>query len=259
MLTVSPHFCLEDIRRAIAEEQLVVHYQPIVDVTSRRAVSFEALVRWQKDDAVVAPDQFLPSAEYHGALIDIDQWVFKTACQQLSVWSSAGATCGLSINVCADLVMDSDFADFVLSELAERRLDASRLTVEITEHSMVECNRTVITSLERLRRAGVSVCIDDFGTGFAPLRYLQHFPVNVLKVDRSFTADLERSRTRCIVKTLIALARTLGLRVVAEGVENTQQLCTLLEFKCHFAQGAFFGMPSVADQCVTDLYAGIPA
>ena len=236
------------LRRAIDEERLRVSYQPIVDLNSGRVVSAEALVRvFEPDLGLLEPDAFLEVAEETGLLVLMDEWVMADAMDQATVWQSHfGQTdsIGVDINVTARRLADHGFAKEVVEALDAHDLPRDHLQVEITERVLMEASNSAMTGLKALRDAGISVGLDDFGTGFSSLAYLRQFPLDFVKIDRSFIYELTlEAGEDAIVAAIIDLAHALGLATVAEGVETQRQLDILRALGCDRAQGFLFARP----------------
>ena len=239
-----------DLRRAIDGGEFVVHYQPSVRLLDQRVVGVEALVRWQHPTrGTVRPDDFIPVAEDTGVITEIDAFVLHEACRQVAAWGRADAAMAdmsLSVNVSARQFSDPALVDSVVAALERSGLRAEQLYLEITESVMME-EQASASTLARLSELGVRLAVDDFGTGYSSLRYLRRFPVGLLKIDRSFVDGLGlEHEDEVIVETVIGLARSLGIAVVAEGVETDVQLERLTQLGCDFAQGFLFGRPRAA-------------
>ena len=237
-----------DLKHALREQQFAVYYQPIVSLVDGSLEGFEALLRWQHPTiGLVPPDEFIPIAEETGSIVDLGAWVLRTACTQLATWrrsTASGAALSVSVNVSAKQLLAGDFAKTVLATLAEAGLAASALHLEITETAVVHEPLRVAVELETLRGAGVSISLDDFGTGYSSMTYLKAFPIDSLKIDRSFVSSHGASSGDPeIVRSLIVLAKSLGLAVVAEGVETPEQEAQLRELGCTKAQGYLFARP----------------
>ncbi len=244
------------LHRAVARDELRVFYQPIVAVRSRRVVGAEALIRWQHPErGLVLPVEFIRSAEETGLIAGIDTWVLEQACQQFMEWRSRraelGRTGGISIvevNLSARQVSDPKVIDTVRGVLAHSGLDPSCLAIEITESALMDDPEGALTTLRQLKNLGVRLAVDDFGTGFSSLSYLKRFPLDVLKIDKSFIEDLVTSaEASVIVAAVVNLAHTLGLAVVAEGVETPNQLSALESLGCDHYQGFLFAAAIPAD------------
>lgn len=235
------------LRRAIERNELRVHYQPIVDLKTSLAVGFEALVRWQHpEEGLLSPDAFLPLAESMGLLVNIDRWVLQQVCQQLQSWQSRGMQPYVSVNLSGPHLDRPDLVDYVDCMLGRYAIAPNQLNMEITESVMIADPHQAMTTLGKLRTMGLRVSLDDFGTGYSSLGYLQQFPVDVLKIDRSFVQKLGQANGRSgkqdefIVKSILSLAEGLNIRVVAEGIEYDDQFCQLKAMRCHYGQGHYF-------------------
>ncbi len=236
------------LRKGIERGELRIHYQPKVDLQEDRLYGFEALVRWESPErGTVSPAEFIPLAEETGLIIPLGRFVLREACRQACSWLDSYPQEGpfmISVNVSAVQLRRTDIVEEVQSALRASKLTARNLCLEITESVLMENVESSLTALIRLKSLGVKVAIDDFGTGYSSLSYLKRFPVDILKIDRSFVGRLELdSDSAVLVETMIALSHTLGLEVVAEGVENTKQLELLRGLGCELAQGFHFSRP----------------
>lgn len=240
------------LRRALAADQLTVHYQPLVDIASRRVVSMEALLRWQHPTlGAISPGEFIPIAEESGLIVPIGEFVLRTVCEQSLRWQREGvAVVPVAVNISAMQLESGGLWDVVREVLRDTGLPPHRLALELTESSFIQNAPRHVHALQELRANGVRVQIDDFGTGYSSLSYLKHLPVDTLKIDRSFITQLATSSVdEAIVSAILALSRTLGLRTVAEGVETPEQLEVLGRHGCEFAQGFYFCRPIPAVEC----------
>lgn len=238
------------LEQALANDEFHLLYQPQVSLNGSRLTGVEALLRWHTPLAdSLSPEVFIPVAESSGLIVDIGHWVLHAACRQLHEWQQAGLDgLRMAVNVSPLQLRHHDFADRVLEALEAYALSGNALELEITESDLVSHPDATIDMLQQLRQRGISIAIDDFGTGHSSLARLHKLPVDRLKVDRSFTCDLECNReAQAISACIIALARDLNLEVIAEGVENTRQLQHLLEQGCHAIQGFLFARPMPAD------------
>jgi diguanylate cyclase (GGDEF)-like protein/PAS domain S-box-containing protein len=240
-----------DMRRAIDRKEFFIEYQPIVSLQSGRLSGFEALVRWQHPErGVIAPGDFIPMAEEAGYIESIGRWVLSEACTQMRSWHRQFSTelpLSIAVNLSSKQFMNSNLIDHVVQTLDATGMDPRTLKLEITESGVMENVGIVSTILERLRNHGVELSIDDFGTGYSSLSYLHRLPINTLKIDRSFVNRLgEANENKEIVRTIIMLAKNLGMAVVAEGVETRKQLGRLRELNCESAQGFLFSKPLCA-------------
>jgi diguanylate cyclase (GGDEF)-like protein len=237
-----------DLRRAVDNDEFEVHYQPIVALDSGRLAGFEALVRWNHPErGLVSPAEFIPLAEETGIITEIGEWVLRESCRQAREWTPANDThtpLTMSVNLSGKQFAQPDLIDQARNALLESGLDARSLKLEITESAVMENAQSAATMLAQLRDLGIKLSIDDFGTGYSSLSYLHRFPVDTLKIDRSFISRMaEGDENTEIVRTIITLARNLGMDVVAEGVESGEQLALLKGLKCEFGQGYLFSKP----------------
>jgi len=237
-----------DLHQAIERGELSLHYQPIVDLNTEYTVKVEALLRWQHaQHGFISPVEFISLAEETGQIRTLGRWVLREACRQARVWQQAGTPLVVAINLTAHEFQQPTLADEVLSALAEAGLAAEYLVLEITESVAMYDAATTVATLTTLRAHGIHVAIDDFGTGYSSLTYLKRLPVNTLKIDRAFIDGLGTdTESTAIVEAIITLAHTLGLRVIAEGVETHAQAHQLRAMGCEFAQGYYFSRPQPA-------------
>lgn len=240
-----------DLRNALTEEQFTLHYQPKVDLRTGLVTGAEALVRWNHPErGIIPPNMFIPVAESNGFIVELTRWVLEEACRQNRIWQADGLpTISIAVNVSAIDLRRSDLTDHVASTLIRSGLSPQHLELEVTESMVMRDVDFVIGTLRRLRSLGVGIAIDDFGTGYCSLAYLKRFPVKRLKIDRSFVRDMLEVRDGyAIPKVIIDLARSLGVRVVAEGVETAQQVDALQRLGCDEAQGYYLGRPAPAEE-----------
>jgi predicted signal transduction protein with EAL and GGDEF domain len=241
---VEERFALESsLRRARSLDQFVLQYQPIVEVADGRCLGCEALLRWRHPEkGLLLPGAFLEVAEMIGVMRGVGSWVIGEACGQAMAWLREGARLRVAVNLSAHEFLETDLARQVGAVLEETGLDGELLELEITESLAMQKPELTRSTLRDLRALGVRLAIDDFGTGYSSLAFLREFPIDTLKVDRTFVQDIDRDvGAATIVVTVIAMARTLGLQVVAEGVEREEQLRVLRELGCDRAQGYLFG------------------
>jgi diguanylate cyclase (GGDEF)-like protein/PAS domain S-box-containing protein len=239
------------MRRGLDENQFLLHYQPKVDVRSCRITGVEALVRWQHPDlGLVPPGQFIPLAEESGLIVPLGKWVLRTACAQNIAWQRAGlpALC-MSVNISARQFADEALLADIAAALAESGMKPELLELELTESMVMRNPERARTVLQAVKRTGVRLAIDDFGVGYSSLAHLKRFPIDTLKVDRSFIRDIPQDpEDKAIAEAIIAMGRTLNLTVVAEGVETAEQQAFLREHGCNEMQGYFFSKPLAAEQ-----------
>jgi diguanylate cyclase (GGDEF)-like protein len=238
------------LRHGIAHGELELHYQPIVELPGGRIVGTEALVRWRHPTrGLVPPDQFIPIAEETGLIVPLGAWVLREAAGQAQEWQRRAGCSALTmaVNLSALQLARHDLVDLIVDVLAESGLPAQCLELEITESVLMKDAAAATTMLETLKNLGVRLSVDDFGTGYSSLSYLKRFPVDTLKIDRSFTAGLGTDpHDTAIVTAIISLAEALNLTTIAEGVETALQAQGLVELGCGTAQGYHFGRPAAA-------------
>ena len=232
----------EELERAIENDELVLHYQSIVDLDLGRVAGFEALVRWQHPvRGFLGPGEFIPLAEETGLIVPLGRWVLREAVRQAATWAGAPY---LSVNVAGAQLEQPGFVEEVATALSDGGFDAARLVLEVTESSLVgdlEAER-----LQALRRLGVRLAIDDFGTGYSSLSYLRKFPMDVLKIDRSFTKDA--CEDSALLNAIVAMGESLGLVLIPEGIEEPEQAEALRALGCRLGQGFLFGRPVPAEE-----------
>jgi len=251
-LSISEHVRLEsDLRRALEQQQLQVYYQPQATLADGRIVAMEALVRWQHPQrGMISPMEFIPLAEETGLINPLGDWVLRSACAQLQRWIAQGLPpLRVAVNLSVRQLLQKDFAATVEAALADTGLAPHLLELEITEGTLMEHAADTLSALHRLRELGVRLSIDDFGTGYSSLSYLKRFPVDIIKIDRSFVRDLPQDADdAAIVTAIIALAHSLRLEVVAEGVETEAQLRFLQAQRCDLLQGYHLSPAIPAEQ-----------
>ena len=240
-----------DLRHALERNEFLLHYQPKVDIASNRIVGMEALVRWQQPGkALIAPAQFIPLAEETGLIVPIGQWVLKTACLQNKAWQDQGLPrLRVAVNLSARQFAHESLLEDVARVLAETGLDPAWLEFEITESMVMRDPEHAVTLLHGLKALGIHLSIDDFGTGYSSLSYLKRFPLDSVKIDRSFIQDIPGdSDDAAITQAIIAMAHSLRLGVIAEGVETREQLDFLRANGCDEMQGYHFSRPLPEDE-----------
>jgi len=240
------------LRVALAEGQLTVHYQPLVDLRNERIAGLEALARWRHPQfGDVPPAQFIPVAEDAGLIVELGDVVLRTVCSQLATWTKEGMpVVPVAVNVSAQQLQRTNIRDRVLGICAEYDVSPRLLHIELTESTVMREIDRQIGALEGLRSAGVRISIDDFGTGYSSLSYLKHLPIDHLKIDRSFVRDMAvDSNDAAIVSAIISMARSLKLETIAEGVETAQHALRLASLGCDFAQGYYYSGPLPAEDC----------
>jgi diguanylate cyclase (GGDEF)-like protein/PAS domain S-box-containing protein len=237
-----------DMEWAVQRDELEVHYQPVIDMVSGNVRGFEALVRWRNPArGLLWPSEFIQVAEETGLIVSMGGWVLDQACQQAQTWRAERGALSMAVNVSARQLQDPTLVASIARALATSGLDPGALVLEITESATVDDAEGVIARLEELKGLGVGLAIDDFGTGYSSLTYLRRFPVDQLKIDRSFVVEVATSsEDRAIVASVIELAHALGVTVVAEGVETEAQLRELSDMGCDLAQGYRWRRPEAA-------------
>jgi len=234
-----------DIEKALENNEFVLYYQPQVDIKNGDIIGAEALIRWMhQEKGMIFPDEFIPIAEETGLICKIGEWVLKEACSQLKRWQNINlGLVKISVNLSAQQFLKGDLTEVVKDALAKTGLNSKYLELEITESMTMEVNYAIKT-LRELNNLGVRISIDDFGTGYSSLSYLKKFPINFLKIDKSFVRDIMNNESDAnIAGTIISMAHNLGLKVIAEGVEDKEQLKFLQQRNCDFVQGYFFSKP----------------
>jgi diguanylate cyclase (GGDEF)-like protein/PAS domain S-box-containing protein len=240
------------LRTAIQRDELSLVFQPKIDLATRRIFGAEALLRWKHPKlGMIPPSRFVPVAEEAGLVGQIGEWVLRTACRQIREWQDAGYCLQVAVNVSARQFQEYDVAELVMDIMRDTGVLAKNLEIELTESAVMNDAESSIVTLERLAALGVQIAIDDFGTGYSSLSYLKRLPLDLLKIDQSFVRDISSDpNDAAIVRAIIMLARSLGIKVIAEGVENEAQLAFLNAYGCQYAQGYLFGRPLTADQLV---------
>jgi len=236
-----------DLRVAIDEGSLGIEYQPVVELSTSRVASVEALVRWSRGGEAVKPAEFLGVAEESGLILPLGAFVLAQACRQVVKWRESGWVVGLSVNFSLRQVSSAGFAESVLMALDDTGLPRSALTLEVTERVLIEIGEPIMAGLARLRFLGVRLAIDDFGTGYASLAYLRELPVDIIKIDPSFVAGLGTDGTLAMLtRTIVQVGHDLGIEIVAEGIERPEQLELLRAMGCGLGQGYLVARPMTA-------------
>ena len=250
-----------NLRKAINQQEFIVHYQPIIDLSDGKIAGFEALVRWQHPQyGMISPQSFIPIAEETSLIIPIDRWVLQQACHQLRLWQKEKLTdypLFISVNLSARQFAQLDLIDQIDQILTETQLNPQCLKLEITESAIMDNVNFAAVILQKLRERSIGLSIDDFGTGYSSLSYMHSFPVSSLKIDRSFVQRLDGNPENLgLIPAIISIAKTMGMSAIAEGIETTQQLNQLKTLGCDFGQGYLFSKP-VEAQTATELIASV--
>ena len=239
----------------------MLHYQPKIDLETGVMTGAEALIRWvHPERGLMFPKDFVPIAEDCGLIVPIGQWVLREACRQARAWIDEGRRpMAVAVNISAVEFRDPRFLENVRAVLDDSRLDPRYLELELTESSLIQHAESTTLALQALKDMGVQVAIDDFGTGYSALSYLRQFPINVLKIDQSFVHEISADPVGTfIVSAVISMGKSLGHRVIAEGVETGEQLAFLQAQRCGEGQGYYFSRPLIAEQFVRLLETGQP-
>ncbi len=242
-----------ELRRSIEREELRVHYQPIVSLVTAKVMGFEALLRWQRGDELVAADEIVPIAEETGLILPIGQWVLREALRQLAEWQERypdNESLHMHVNLSAKQFLQPNLLEHIAVALDESGVDAGRLHLEVTESVVIENPEAAAELLERLRATGVGISLDDFGTGYSSLSSIRQFPFDTLKIDRSFISTNGDRRNDEIVRTISNLARILGMEVTVEGLESADQVQRMRDLGIDYAQGFYFSPPVDAGEAV---------
>ena len=237
---------MQELRSALSNREFAINFQPLIDLSCNRIVSFEALLRWHSPvRGLVSPDLFVSTLEETGLVVPVGDWVMRHACQIAASWPS---DIKVSVNVSPIQLQEKNFQDVVVQALAQSQLCPGRLELEITENVFFENVIDIKQKLERIRELGVRLSLDDFGTGYSSLSYLQSLSFDSVKIDRSFVDDLETNKdSRAIIRSIVNLADAIGFETVAEGVENEKQLQFLNLEGCNMVQGFYFSKPVPAE------------
>jgi diguanylate cyclase (GGDEF)-like protein/PAS domain S-box-containing protein len=236
-----------DLRWGLVRNEFRVYYQPIISLDSWRIIGFEALLRWQHPElGFISPLKFIPVAEETGLIVEIGQWVLSEACRQLRAWQDefpSDPPLTVSVNLSGKQFSQPNLIEIIRRTIGESGLDPSSLKIEITESAIIENIDSAAAILKQLKELGIRISLDDFGTGYSSLSYLHRFPIDTLKIDRSFIARMKEPKDAEIVRTIVALANTLGMDVIAEGVETREQIIQLTGLNCEYVQGYLLSQP----------------
>ena len=247
--TIQQHLKIEnELRLALQNNEFELFFQPKVKLSSHQVFGYEALIRWNHPTrGLVPPNDFIPIAEDTGLIIPIGEWVIRNACENIELFINYGLLPKdghIAINLSARQFHEPKLVGFITDMIKSKNINPANVELEITESLIMENVENAIKTLTQLRELGTYLAIDDFGTGYSSLSYLKQLPIQILKVDRSFIMDIPRDKDDMeITAAVIAMAHKLGLKVVAEGVEDTEQLEFLTQNKCDYIQGYFFGKP----------------
>lgn len=254
-------FTLEHaLRRAMSQNELFLHYQPFIDIESQKTVGFEALLRWDNPAlGSVSPVDFIPIAEEIGLIVPIGEFVLHTACLQMQQWKERYAFAGtISVNLSGRQLAKPGIVESIVATVESTKLPFHSLNIELTESVLMDHSKETLGKLEKLNQLGFSISVDDFGTGYSSMNYLKRYPINTLKIDRSFISELPGDGNDvAITKAIIAMGKSLGMKIIAEGVENDAQLNFLKAHQCDMAQGYLYGKPMPAEEAQRFITGGI--
>jgi EAL domain-containing protein (putative c-di-GMP-specific phosphodiesterase class I) len=232
--------------QGLASGDFYLHYQPQLDLKNNRVIAVEALLRWRHPEmGMISPDRFIPLAEENGFIIKLGEWVLRTACAQCAAWHAESQTpLRIAVNISGRQFNEPDFVDMVAAALNDNNLAPELLELELTESLLISNEQQALQKLQHLKKMGIYLAIDDFGTGYSSLAYLKHFPLDRLKIDKSFINDiLNDPDDAAITEAIIAMAHSLKLKVIAEGVETREQLLFLEDRGCDEMQGYYLSKP----------------
>ena len=233
-----------NMRLALKNNEYQLYYQPKVDIKSSKITSVEALIRWvSPKEGIINPSTFIPLAEENNFIQELGEWIINDVLKQYVLWRENGIDIAISINICAKQLVISDFANNMISNLKMLRIPASKIDLEITEYIFMQDSRVTKVNLNKLHDYGISISMDDFGTGYSSLSYLKKFPINYLKIDKSFIDDFNTKEGSVFVETIVKLGQTLNIKIIAEGIEKIEQLEYLDQIKCDEYQGFYCSKP----------------
>ena len=239
----------KDMKEALKNDEFELYYQPKIDINSGKIVAAEALIRWiSSTKGMISPDTFIPLAEENGFIVELGEWIYKTAIKQQVLFNQIGVDIKISINLSPKQLLVDDFAESFTKCIEENGANARSIDVEITENLFYKHNDKNIEVLSAIHDYGISISLDDFGTGYSSLSYLKDFPIDYLKIDKSFMDDFDKERGRVFIETIVKMGQTLKMQIIAEGVETVEQLDYLKSINCNQYQGYYYSKPiSVKD------------
>jgi EAL domain-containing protein (putative c-di-GMP-specific phosphodiesterase class I) len=240
-----------DIKKALQNKEFFLYYQPQLDLSNRKIVGAEALIRWKHPlKGIIPPDKFIPIAEESEVIIHINKWVLFTACYQVEQWIKQGlAPIRIAINLSGYKLANQKIIQTINNVLQNISFDAKNIEIEITENILMQDNEETISTLKRIKGLSLRIALDDFGTGYSSLNYLMSFPVDTIKIDRSFVMNCtSKNKNLVIIKAIIAMGHSLGKKIVAEGIETEEQYHLMKKLGCDEAQGYYFKRPVPKDE-----------
>ncbi|MFW2366510.1 MAG: putative bifunctional diguanylate cyclase/phosphodiesterase, partial [Desulforhopalus sp.] len=241
------HFSIEQaLKNGLEQNEFVLFYQPQIDLVSRKIVGAEALIRWlHPQKGVIQPSKFIPIAEESGLIVDINKWVIRTACEQNTKWQESGFDpVRIAVNLSGYKIAGQNIIDVIREVLLDTDLDAANLELEITENILMQDTKDTILLLKQMKDLNLRIAMDDFGTGYSSLSYLASFPVDIIKIDRSFVMGCTMQKTNLIIiKAIIAMGESLGMKIIAEGIESEEQYNIMKDQGAHEGQGFYFSPP----------------
>lgn len=240
------YMLMAELSKALMNEEFQMYYHPLIDLNTGKISSVETLLRWKHPVyGFISPLDFIPLAEEVGTIVEIGHWVLRQTCRQIEIWQKEGMkTLPVSVNLSAVQLQQGDIASIVKEVVYESNIESNLLIIEVNESVMMQNVETTINILHELKAFGVQIVIDDFGTYYSSLQYLNNFPLDMIKIDRCFVRDMiDHKKDRELVKMIIELSHQLGMKVIAEGVENKTQLELLRELECDEVQGYFYSKP----------------
>jgi len=238
----------KEMRKALVNGEYQLYYQPKIDLKSQKIIGAEALIRWiSPSKGMIPPDVFIPLAEENGFILELGEWVLQENIRQYRAWRDQGIDLKLSVNISTRQLLDADFADKLLLLVDENEIDPKKLDIEITEYIFMDQKNMKCDVLDILHKHGISISLDDFGTGYSSLSYLKKFPIDCLKIDKSFLDDYHTQDGAIFIETIVKMGQTLNMEVIAEGVESVEQVEYLKSIGCHQYQGYYYSKPLNTD------------
>lgn len=234
----------ENLKTALENNEYELYYQPKVDIKTSKILSVEALIRWNsKTKGLISPDVFIPLAEENGFINNLGEWIIDEALKQYVKWKAKGIDLIISINISAKQICQKDFTKKLITKIDKLEIPHNKIDLEITESMFLENNKQTNKNLDEIKNKGISISLDDFGTGYSSLSYLKKLPIDYLKIDKAFLDDYDTKEGAIFLETIVKLAQTLNIKIIAEGVEDENQLHYLKNISCDQYQGYYFSKP----------------